>query len=234
MFTQSADVYDAIYAFKDYAAEASAVATQIRVAVPDARWVLDVACGTGEHARYLAADHGFRVDGIDVDVALLQVARRKHQRGRFVAADMSNFALSLRYDAILSLFSSIGYLVTLDRVRRAFDCFREHLADNGVVLLEPWFAPGALEHGRVTTHTGRAGGLHVERVARTHVQGRVSRLFFDYLIDDGGVRRSASEVHDLGLFEPVEIAAAFRACGLTASFDPEGLTGRGLWIARKE
>ncbi|MDH4044261.1 MAG: class I SAM-dependent methyltransferase, partial [Gemmatimonadota bacterium] len=66
MFSESGDLYDRIYtAMKDYAAEAAAVAQVIRAHLPDARDVLDVACGTGEHARHLTAAHAFRVDGVD-------------------------------------------------------------------------------------------------------------------------------------------------------------------------
>jgi ubiquinone/menaquinone biosynthesis C-methylase UbiE len=58
MFTESPELYDAIYKFKNYRGEAQHVAASIHHANPDARSILDVACGTGEHALWLAADHG--------------------------------------------------------------------------------------------------------------------------------------------------------------------------------
>ena len=232
MFTESADLYDAIYSFKDYAAEARQIAASLRSNHPSARCVLDVACGTGEHARHLAASHGFQVDGLDIDGGLLRIAREKHPGGTFFQADMSGFALEKRYDAVLCLFSSIGYLVTLDRTRRALDCFRRHLAPNGVLFVEPWFPPGALENGRVFRHTGTHLGRAVERLSRNEIDGRISRLWFDYRIDTADGVRIASEVHELGLFTTDEMATAFQAAGLLADFDAVGLTGRGLWVAR--
>jgi 2-polyprenyl-3-methyl-5-hydroxy-6-metoxy-1,4-benzoquinol methylase len=128
MFSASAEFYDLIYStFKDYVAEAAQIASLLRRLNPQCQAVLDVACGTGEHARLLAT-RGFVVDGIDLDPAFVRVAEQKHPAGRFFEADMSDFHLSHRYDAVLCLFSSIGYLQTLDRVSRAFACFREHLA----------------------------------------------------------------------------------------------------------
>jgi len=62
--------------------------------------VLDVACGSGEHARLLAG-HGFVVDGLDLDPAFVRIARHKHPSGRFFEADMAGFDLPDRYDAIL-------------------------------------------------------------------------------------------------------------------------------------
>ncbi len=232
MFSASAELYDALYAFKDYAAEAARVAALAHALHPEARTVLDVGCGTGEHARLLAASHGFEADGIDLDPGLLAVARAKHPAGRFTIADMSRFSLGRRYDVVLCLFSSIGYLVTLDRLTRALRCFRDHLAPDGIVLVEPWFAPGTLEPERTGTQTATAGDTHVVRTSRTEIAGRVSRLHFAYVVERPSGREEFQEVHELGLWTPAEVGGAFAAAGLAATFDPEGISGRGLWTAR--
>jgi SAM-dependent methyltransferase len=232
MFHSSAEYYDLIYApFKDYASEVARIAGLLRRLNPDCRTVLDVACGTGEHALRLAAE-GFVVDGLDLDPAFVRIAAGKHPAGRFFEADMSDFHLPHRYDAVLCLFSSIGYLCTLDRVKRALGCFREHLAPGGVALVEPWFPPGVLDTTRVFTHAGEAHGVRVSRHARTEVAGTLSRLLFDYEIDEGGAVRRVSEVHELGLFTTEELTQAFGAAGLDVEHDSDGLTGRGLFIAR--
>jgi SAM-dependent methyltransferase len=232
MFDASADYYDLLYStFKDYAAETEAIAALLRRLNPTGRTVLDVACGTGEHAKRLAAD-GFEVDGLDLSPAFVAIARAKHPAGRFFVADMSDFHVPERYDAILCLFSSIGYLRTLDRVDAALACFREHLAPGGAIVVEPWFPPGALSTTRVFHNTGEANGVRVKRTARNEIDGRISRLLFDYVITDpGGVRR-VSEVHELGLFTAAEMADAFRRAALDVEHDPKGLTDRGLFIAR--
>ena len=232
MFSASAEFYDLIYSrFKDYAGEATQIASLVRRLNPPCQTLLDVACGTGEHARLLAAQ-GFVVDGLDLDPAFVHIAEQKHPAGRFVEADMSEFRLSHRYDAVLCLFSSIGYLQTLDRVARALRCFREHLAPGGVIVIEPWFAPGVLDPGRVSRHTREAGGVRVSRVSRVEIEGRVSRLRFEYEITDGMGTRHISEVHELGLFTTAELLRTFQDAGLDAEFDPQGLTDRGLYVAR--
>jgi SAM-dependent methyltransferase len=233
MFTASAEYYDLIYStFKDYAAEADRIATLARQARPGCRSVLDVACGTGEHARLLA-DRGFEVDGLDLDPAFLRIARQKHPAGRFFEADMGDFSLPHRYNLVICLFSSIGYLATLDRVTRALDCFRRHLAPGGLVLVEPWFEPGVLDTTRVTTNIGEAPGIRVARTARLEVDGRLSRLFFDYEIGDATGTRRASEVHEMALYTRSELLQAFRDAGLEAQFDENGLfDNRGLYLAR--
>src|SRR5205085_4978692 len=126
----------------------------IRARAPAARTLLDVACGTGMHARRLAARHGFAVDGVDRDPAMVRLAQAAHPEGRFVEADMTDFDLGRRYDAVTCFFGSIGYLLTIDRVRRALACFRRHLAPGGIMLVEPFFRPGTLDPARVFTNTG--------------------------------------------------------------------------------
>jgi hypothetical protein len=50
---------------------------------------------------------------------LVRIAKAKHPGGQFRRADMVAFQLRRRYDAVLCLFSSIGYVRTLANVRRA-------------------------------------------------------------------------------------------------------------------
>jgi SAM-dependent methyltransferase len=232
MYTASAEYYDLIYStFKDYATEVAQLTGLLRRINPAATSVLDVACGSGEHARRLSAQ-GFRVDGLDLDPAFLAIARRKNPDGRFFEGDMCDFHLPFRYDAVLCLFSSIGYMKTLDRVTDALHRFREHLAPGGVIVVEPWFPPGGLDPSRLTTNVGEANGVRVSRTARAEIVGRLSRLFFDYEITDAGGTRHASEVHELGMFTTEEQLDAFHQVGLDVEHDPKGLMDRGLFIAK--
>ena len=232
MFPTFAEYYDLIYsAFKDYATEVAQVVALLRRVHPQCRTVLDVACGTGEHAWRLAAE-GFVVDGLDIDPGFIRIASGKHPAGRFFEADMSDFQVPHRYDAVLSLFSSIGYLRTLDRVQRALVCFREHLEPNGVIVVEPWLQPGVIDTTRTLTHSAEGNGVRVSRHSRAEVDGALSRLHFEYDIDDHGTMKRVNEIHELGIFTTEEMMQAFHAAGLDVEHDPEGLTGRGLFIAR--
>jgi len=63
------------------------------------------------------------------------------------------------------------------------------------------------------------------------VDGRRSTIEFQYLIARDGAIEHLSERHDLWLWTRDEYAAAFADAGLHASYDEEGLMGRGLWVA---
>ena len=232
MFTASAEFYDLIYsAKKDYKAEAAQIAEILRRLNPRCRTVLDVACGTGEHVLHLAA-LGFEAGGLDLDPAFVAIARRKHPAGKFFEADMADFHLPQRYDAVLCLFSSIGYLENLTRVTQALRCFREHLAPGGVIVVEPWFTPEVLDSSRVFETVVEREGLKVKRTSHIEIDGRISRLRFDFEITDASGTRHATELHALGLFTTDEMMSAFHDAQLSVEHDPAGLTGRGLYVAR--
>jgi len=231
MFEVFAEFYDAIYkTIKDYPAEADAIASLSRKMNPNSRTILDVACGTAEHARLLA-ERGFIVDGLDLDPSFVRLARQKHPAGRFFEADMANFHLGARYDVVMCLFSSIGYLRTLDRVFCALECFRKHLAPGGVIIVEPWFAPGVLDVKRIGRNSGEADGIQIIRTSRIELEERLSRLHFDYEITDAKGTRHATEVHELGLFSNEELMDTFRSAGLLPEYDPKGVANRGLYVA---
>lgn len=233
MFTESAELYDAIYfSFKDYAVEAADIARHIRAEHPSARTVLDVACGTGEHARLLAVSHGFQVDGIDLNAEFLRRARAKHPEGRFHEADMREFSLPDRYDAVVCMFSSIGYVKTLPALEQTLHTFRRHLAPNGVVIVEPWFPPEVMTSGHQSHRAVEVNGARVERIGTTEIEGRACRLRFDYTVEQGGQVRRATEIHELGLFTEQETLQAFSAARLTAYHVAASSTNRGLYIAR--
>src|SRR5712675_1791 len=120
MFVDSPELYDAIYQFKNYARECERLRDLIDAAVPGARTILDVACGTGEHAKFLKEKYA--VDGVDMNEKYLRAARVKNPAGKYTCADMTDFDLGTTYDAVTCLFSAIGYVCTVDRMNRAIAC----------------------------------------------------------------------------------------------------------------
>jgi ubiquinone/menaquinone biosynthesis C-methylase UbiE len=232
LFTASAELYDAIYfAFKDYAAEAADIAKHIRSLHPKALTLLDVACGTGEHAKLLATQHDFKVDGLDFNADFLRLARSKHPAGRFFEADMTNFNLNRNYDAVICMFSSIGYVKSLPALEQTLRCFARHLAPDGILIVEPWFPPEKMTSGQHSQRIAEAQGLRVERIGTTDIDGRICRLRFNYTIEKAGQIQKIAELHELGLFTEAETLKAFTAAGLHAHHEAPSPTHRGLYIA---
>jgi SAM-dependent methyltransferase len=230
MFSVSAELYDAIYSFKDYATESSKIRQLIERERPGAKSILDVACGTAEHAKHLSAH--FQIDGIDLEPKFIEIARAKNPAGNYSLADMRSFQLGKRYDIVQCLFSSIGYLLTPEDIIAALKSFRDHLAPGGIMLVEPWFVPSAWKLGNPHMITVDKPNLKVCRMSVAEREGDISIIHFHYLIGtDEGVRHE-EEIHRLALIPTEAMAKYFQATGLKTVFDPVGLFDRGLFIAR--
>lgn len=230
MFDKTAEYYDLIYAGKDYAAESQMLTSIIRAECPVAEKVLDVACGTGEHDKHLSRT--FRVDGIDLQPESIEIAGTKNPAGTYTLADMSAFELGKSYDAVLCLFSSIGYLTEPEKVVAALTCFRNHLAPGGVILVEPWFTPEQWISGTVHMQTVEAPDLKICRMNLSDVDGRLSKVHFHYLIGTPDGVRHLEEDHDLMLYTREEMSGFFDAAGLTVDYREGAEMGRGMYVAK--
>ena len=237
MYTE-AELYDLTFASgvggKDYSAEAGEIAALVRRARPHTRTLLDVACGTGEHARYLSEVHGFDVDGVDISPEMLARARAKCPRGRFDVADMTNFHLGRCYDGLLCMFGAIGHVVTLPRLHATLACLRAHLAPGGVAVVQPYLTPDAVPPLGTREYSFESGDLKVRRTRHSELDGRYYRACYHYTIEGPNGAREVDEVDEWGLFTVDEMLAAFSAVGLAATYDPSGwseASGRGIYIA---
>lgn len=234
MFTKSAAFYDAIYAAtgKDYVQEAHQVHALIQQHTrAPGKTLLDVACGTGSHLAVLR--EWYEVAGLDLDARMLSIARQRCPGVRFYRSEMATFHLGRRFDAVICLFSSIGYVRTRARLHRTLKTFAQHTVPGGVVLIEPWIFPEKFEEGHVGLVVVDQPALKIARMGGTQRRGTLSPLRFHYLVGTSDGVSHFTEEHTLGLFTHEIYLTAFRAAGLDVSFDPDGLTGRGLYIGRK-
>jgi len=235
MFSKSAQYYDDIYGSmgKDYAAETGKVHKFIQKYGKTAGdLLLDVACGTGIHAGYL--NRHYKVEGLDLDLQMLSVARKKHPMIRFHQDDMTSFDLGRQFDIITCLFSSIGYTKTKSKLYKAIRNMGRHLLPGGILLVEPWFTPEQWYRGRVSILKVDKPNLKIIRMSRSGQSRKVSLIEFQYLIGTPKGIKHYTETHELGLFSHEEYLDAFVAAGLRVVHDKKGLDGRGLYIGQKQ
>ncbi len=232
MFTDTAELYDLFYDWKDYAGESARIRELVASRVPNARTLLDVACGTGRHLEHLRA--WYEVEGVDLDEGLVAVAARKMPDVPVRTADMRDFDLGRTFDVVTCLFGSIGYVQTPEALRASVASMARHVAAGGVLIVDPWLTPEGFDPGHPTRPVVvEQPGLAAARLNDSRIEGRLSIMDFHYLIVRPGERvEHLVETHSLGLFTNEEYREGFEGAGLAAEHDPDGLIGRGLWVGR--
>jgi ubiquinone/menaquinone biosynthesis C-methylase UbiE len=232
MYSKSAAWYDLIYSFKDYAGEADRVRSLLEGhARRPLHRLLDVACGTGEHLRFLRQH--FEVEGIDLNEAMLAIARTKLPGVALHHGDMLDFDLGRRFDAVVCLFSAVGYLRTTEELEAGVAQMARHLEPGGVLMVEAWITPEALEPDRLHGIYVDRPEVKLARMTKSWVEGRSTVMDMHHLVNTALGVEYFVERHELTLYTHEEYMGALTEAGLEVAFDREGLIGRGLYLGRR-
>jgi ubiquinone/menaquinone biosynthesis C-methylase UbiE len=231
MFTKSAHYYDALYHFKDYTTASRQLHALIQQRNPNARTLLDVGCGTGKHLEVLR--RFYQVEGLDVNPELLKVAQRRCPEVRFYKEDMTSFELGDTYDVVTCLFSSIGYVKSVNNMEKAVVSMARHLKPGGLLIVEPWFSPETYWVGKITANFVNQPDLKIAWMYTSEIDGRVSVFDINYLVGTPDGVNYFTEKHEMGLFTHEEYLKAFEEAGLDVSHDLTGLFGQGMYTGCK-
>ena len=230
-----AKYYDRVYSFRDYLDEAVRLQNLIiRYLESGGNTLLDIACGTGRHLKYLKDD--FSCTGVDVSKNMLKIARKNAKGVTFKEADMKTLRLGKQFDVIMCLLSSIGYVKTTARLENTIQNFSRHLKKGGLALIEPSNAKSRYVCGepRVTTYEGK--DVKIARINYTNFRQATAVLNMHLLIAERGKdAKYFVDRHELGLFGINNTLRAMKAADLKSKYLKNGLmTGRELLIGIKK
>lgn len=234
MYTKTARFYDLIYKFRDAGADAAAVQTLVeRHKRSPGQRLLDVACGTGAHIAFFQGQYD-AVEGLDLDAEMLAIARDRYPNVPFNEMDMVDFDLGRQFDVVTCLFSSIGYVETVERLRQAIATMARHLTPGGVLIVEPWLMPEVWSEGHVGAVFVDEPDIKIARINTGRREGNLSITEFHYLIGTADGIEHLTETHTLALFAHDEFVDAFTSAGLEVHHDPDLMPlGRGVYVGVK-
>jgi SAM-dependent methyltransferase len=185
--------------------------------------VLDLACGTGTVSRLLAR-RGCDVVGVDLASAMLRIARERAEAEGlsipFYQQDAADLNLEpQRFDAVVSLFDSLNYILDPDRLAQAFVRTARHLNPGGSFLFDV-NTEYALAEGMFNQSCTRKGEpLHYRWRSRYDSDTRLCTVHMRFSFDPGdGERQVFTEVHRQRAYHKDEILGWLRAAGFAQTF----------------
>jgi SAM-dependent methyltransferase len=216
------DAYDLLYSDKDYKAECDLIENLFhRYSKVPVSTVLDLGCGTGNHA-FAMSSRGYDVLGIDRSEGMLAVARHRsqsndHGKVRFQSGDIRTANPGQAFDAALIMFAVLGYQVDNDDVLSTLTAARKSLKPGGLLIFDVWYGPAVLQQRPsdrvkvIPTHGGKilrvaSGDLDVANHA-CDVRFRLWRLA------EGQVVTEIEETHRMRYFFPLELSFFLSSSG---------------------
>jgi SAM-dependent methyltransferase len=235
VYSSSCSIYDAIYRArgKDYHRETKLLLSFIRRFrdVPHDS-LLDVACGTGMHLRYLR--RRFAVEGIDGSPGMVALARKANPGIRIHRMDMTDFWLGRRLGVVCCLFSSIGFVRSESNLLKAVACMTRHVKPGGLLVVEPWLFPESIRRGGLHAAFVDDPDLKAARMSVVKIAGRKWDEVDHFLVMTKRGVRHFRETLRMGIFDKQQYTRAMESSRLKVTFDETGLSGRGLFIGVKQ
>lgn len=134
-----AGAYDALLADGDYLRRGKAIAKALKKSPIPVAHVLDLGCGTGTIACYLAAE-GYRVTATDLSEEMLTEAAGKAMGLEappfFLCQSMPKLRLTEPVDAVVSTLDSLNYLTRPSDLRETFRRVGRYLRPGGLFLFD--------------------------------------------------------------------------------------------------
>jgi SAM-dependent methyltransferase len=227
-YEKSARIYDLLYVgtgIKDYHAETAELRRIIEESTPGAKTLLDVACGTGAHLAELR--QWYEVEGADLSPAMLAVARKRLPGVPLHEADMRTLDLGRSFDAVICLFSSIGYVTDPTEMRSAVARLAAHVAPGGVLVLDGWVRPDEWrERFRPEPDIAQDEEALVVRLAFTRREGNITDMDMHHLVQTAEGIDYFVENHRLALTPTEDYVSAVESAGLAARVIPNYMPAR--------
>jgi SAM-dependent methyltransferase len=211
VFLDYSKYYDLLYKDKNYKAESDFIISLIKEYHPNAKTILNLGCGTGQHDFYLA-DAGYTVTGIDLSQEMINIANNKNTSSncRFIYGDARTLEIDSKFDIVISLFHVLSYQTTNSDILGFFSTINRLLEDDGISIFDYWYGPAVLSIKPETrVKEIDSSDMHITRHATTEMNylANVATVNYDILIEDKkkGAKKEIHEKHPMRYFFTPEI-----------------------------
>ena len=212
LYKKFAVYYDKIYKNVDYTGESEFINWAVKeYKTSNGLDLLDVACGTGNHAQLLK--NNFKVTGLDINEDMLEIAHQKVPEADFIKGDMKELDLDIMFDVVICIFSAIHYNKDYSELEGTVRNFYNHLADGGVLIYDLSINSENWVDGLVNVDTVVEDDLKLARICQTKINNGTFNANFVFLIKDHGKFDFDIDEHEMGVFDVDEVIKIMEKVG---------------------
>ena len=226
-FKAISSYYDALYVNdREYAPEAARVKELLTGhGLRSQADLLVLACGTGGHIPYFKGD--YRVSGLDLSQDMLDLARQKFPDTRFHLGNLIDFELGTKFDAMVCLYGSIGFVKTVENLRASMKRIAAHLRPHGLALITPWSTVEEFQDLMVVDAVNRPD-WKIARLEQVRLkEPRIVEVTFHHLLGKDHEVSYHKQSMEIGLFSREEYVSAMTDAGLKVVEEYKGTDVRG-------
>ena len=216
--SELAEYYDVMHQHRNYSQECQFADSLIQRYRQGTKHVLDIGCGTGEHAIKMA-QLGYEVTGIDLSQDMLNIAKEKAQKAglsiEFKCVDVNELNAFDEFQAVYCLGYTFHYMTTYSDVIRFLNTINTSLLPQGIFLVDfinGWGLIEGIHQDKFVYQHEDTTIFHFEQTALDKKK-RVRHVEFYYLIDhhDGRVKTVFAK-EDLRIFFGDEVQMLLSNC----------------------
>jgi ubiquinone/menaquinone biosynthesis C-methylase UbiE len=185
--------------------------------------LLDVACGTGLEDCYLKKN--FDVTGLDLNTAVLRIARKRNPEITYLQGDMRTFRLDKTFD-IITCFDAMCYLQNYRDLRQTLANFHRHLKPGGLLIfyIDPVFLKEHYKQDTFIVSHKTKDNKTVILFEAYHQYGRKIRGHAAFLILEANRDRFEEDTFEtLGFFEVSRIRTILNRLNFRTSLYDTGI-----------
>lgn len=203
--------YDILYQDKNYAAESSNIDRIIKSHSSSTKTLLELGCGTGNHAMILA-DMGYKLTSVDRSQYMLEHAKKKSgsRNIEFVQSDITDLPkFKNKFDSCVSMFHVLNYLLTRRDLVNVLKRIHSMIDRKGLLIFDSWNGLAVLTEGPTTrVKEAQRDGLRVIRTVEPKLdvfKNICENSYHVMVIKDDKLVDEYREVHRIKYLLPNEI-----------------------------
>ena len=235
-FGKYSESYDIFNAGKDYSAEVDFFLERVKF-VGGTKTLLELGCGTGQHALKLA-NRRIKIKAVDLSDQMLERAP-EHPLIQYQQGDIKEYSELNTFDYITSFFHVFSYMKSLEDLEQVLRRSFENLKSGGILFFDFWYTPAVMYNvpeARVkVASTGHDKLLKRVTSVTEDVIKKLVHVKFDFYFHDESVIEHFYEIHTMRHFDITEIELLSNSIGFELAETGEMLTnknlGRDTWNA---